>query len=246
MYGIYLALAIGLLLGTVWTLLGLFGGLGMGITLGIVAAVAAFAIIGRRFNRRIQPVVEQAQRQMQAGNVHLALQSFESLLPLADWVPMLKGQLYGQMGVLHAGLKQMDKAKEYLAAASHRLVEAKLFYAGLVFRDGEPKKATAVLARCQRTNPKHVLLHNVHAWMLAKGGDVDGAMAQLNALLKKVPENENTQGNLNRLQNGRKMQMKGFGMEWYALGFERPPQSMQQQMMNDPRRGFQKMRRRGR
>ena len=53
-------------------------------------------------------------------------------------------------------------------------------------------------------------------------------MEKIQKALKKEPSNEASKDNLLRLQNGRKLNMKQFGMSWYALKLEKPPSSMRQ------------------
>lgn len=237
MISIYLSVAIAAVVSTAWILLDLWGGIGMGIFLGIVAFLATWIVIGRRFAKQIQPVMMQAQRQAEAGNALMALNSIESLLPVAKWIPMLEGQLYAQMGVLSLGANKETQAIEYLEKATNRAAEAKLVLAAYHYRKGRWPEAKKVLDATLRFNRKHVLLHNVCAFLEHKEGNQDAAIAVLNQLLVKVPENETTESNLTRIKNGRKLSMKGFGMNWYSLGLERPPASMMQQAQ-DPRRGF--------
>lgn len=234
MKSIYLASAIGILTGIAWTFLP-FGGWGWGTFIGMVAFVATFIIVARKYGKPIMSVINQSQRQAQAGNLALAVSTVESLIPVQDWIPMLKGQIQAMLGVYKLGLKKEDEAIAHLRQASNRAAEGKLFLASALYRKGEQQEAFTILEAAQRYNKKHVLLHNVHAWMRAKQKDVEGAMLQLRSLLKKVPENETSKDNLLRLQNGNKMAMKGFGMEWYALQLERPPANFGQDV---PRKGF--------
>jgi hypothetical protein len=80
------------------------------------------------------------------------------------------------------------------------------------------------------------MLHNVHAWLLAKEERVDEAIAVLSRYTKKDLTDEPSKDNLLRLQNGKKMSMKPFGIVWYTLGFETPPPEMGQ--MQPVRKGF--------
>ncbi len=234
---IYLSLTIALAISMGWIFLDLWGGITMGVFLGIFAFVATWIVIGRRFAKRIQPVMMQAQRQAEAGNAVIALNTVQTLLPIAKWIPMLKGQLHAQMGVLSLGAGKETQAVEHLEKATHRSAEAKLCLAAFFYRKNKWNECSRVLETTRRYNKKHVLLHNVFAHLMHKQGDTDGAIAILNGLLEKVPENESTKGNVTRLKNGRKMSLKSFGMNWYSLGLERPPASMMQQSQ-DPRRGF--------
>ncbi len=237
MISIYLSLTIAMVIATAWIMLGLWGGTTFGVILGFLAFLATWIVISRRFAKRIQPVMMQAQRQAEAGNAILALNTIETLLPMSKWIPMLEGQIYAQMGVLSLGAGKETQAIEYLQKATRRSAEAKMVLASYLYRKNKWNEARRVLEATRKFNKKHVLLHNVLAHLLHKQGETDEAIRTLNALLVKVPDNKNTQSNLNRLKNGRKTSMKPFGMPWYSLGLERPPASMMQQTQ-DPRRGF--------
>ncbi len=218
---------------------------GFGILLGPVVAIATFAILSRRTAKRIEPRFEQIQRQIQGGNPKLALNSLEEMLPLAKWQILLKGQLYAQMGSLCFTVGDNAKALEYLEKASPRLADGQLFLASLHYRKGDVAKTKQILDTAIGYNKKQVILYNVYAWILNKEGDRDGAIEQLLRCLKIEKDNESTKDNLQRVQNGKKMNMKRFGMTWYGLQFEKLPASMrqgQQQMMG--RKGFRQKRRR--
>lgn len=241
MYSIYISVTLALVTGFGWTFLDLWGGLTMGIVLGFLAFLGTWIVIGRKFNKLLQPAMAKAQKLAESGQVALAINCVESLLPMCRWIPMLKGQLHAQLGVLNLGARKEDKAIEYLVKASNRAAEAKMHLAALYVRKGREAEAKSVLRLATRFSKKHVLLHNFYAFILKKGDDTQAAIQVLNTLLKKVPENETTADNLSRLKNGKKLSLKAFGMHWYSLGLERPPASMApggQMQQQQPRKGF--------
>ena len=247
MYSVLVALLIGAGAFAIWESVAvqLEWAFGFGILLGIVVAVASFAMLSRRTAKRIEPRFEQIQRQIQGGNTKLALKSLEEMLPLAKWQVLLKGQLHAQMGSLCFTIGDNAKALEYLEKASPRLSDGQLFLASLHYRKGDLAKTKQILTTAIQHSKKQVILYNVYAWILNKEGDRDGAIDQLLRCLKVEKDNEATKDNLQRVQNGKKMNMKRFGMTWYGLQFEKLPASMrqgQQQMM--ARKGFRQKRRR--
>jgi tetratricopeptide (TPR) repeat protein len=245
-YTILVALGVGVVAGAIWTLLGLWKTWAFGIVLGLVLFVTTFALLSRRNAKRIEPVFEQVQRQIQGGNVRLALRTLEELMPFARWQILLKGQLHAQMGSLCFTTGDEARALEHLQQASPRLADGQLFLASLRYRRGDVDEAKKILETAIGYNKKQVMLYHVYAWLLQKEGDRDGAIAQLLRGLKVEKSNESTKDNLERVQNGKKMNMKRFGMSWYGLQFEKLPAAMRQggqPMMG--RKGFrQKPRRR--
>ena len=137
----------------------------------------------------------------------------------------------------------MDVDNRFLRGTSPRVADGQLFLASIHYRRKDVAKAREVLEHAVRYNKKQMMIYNVYAWMLAREGDRDGAIEQLLRALKVEKDNEATKDNLHRLQNGKKMNMKRFGMAWFALQFEKLPAAMRQQQAGVGRKGFRQKRR---
>ena len=168
MYTIFVALGVGIVVGIIWTLLGLWKTWAFGIVLGLTVFVGAFALLSRRTAKRIEPRFEQIQRQIQGGNTQLALKSLEDMLPMAKWQVLLKGQLYAQLGSLCFTMGDDARALTYLEKASPRLADGQLFLASLHYRKNDSAKAKQILDTAIKYNKKQLILYNVHAWILNK------------------------------------------------------------------------------
>jgi len=227
-YTILISMAVGVVAGVIWTLLGLWKTWAFGIVLGLTVFVVCFILVSRRVGKKIQPVFEQAQKQIQAGKMQLGLKTLEDLLPMSRWQIMLKGQINAQIGCLAFSMGDEAKAFGYLSKSSARVAEARLFLASIHYRRKRFAEARETLETAIRHNKKQVLLYNVYAYLLNKEGKRDEAVAQLLRCLKVEKDNESTKDNLLRLQNNKKMNMKRFGMSWYSLQLEKLPASMRQ------------------
>jgi len=236
---------IGAIAGGVWTALGLWKGWAMGIVLFVLVSFLAFFIISRVLARKLEPRFLAAQKQIQAGATQAAVQTLEGLLPMARWQIMLKGQIYAQMGCLQYTLGEDQEARASLGKASRRSSEAQLFLAALQVRGKDVEQAKKTIEEAISFNKKQVILYNVLAWILLRDGDRQQAIEALLRCEKAEKDSDATKDNLNRLQNGKKMNMKRFGMSWYALKLENPPASMRQQPPGAPRRGFRQKRKGG-
>lgn len=227
MYSLLLCGLTALVLGFGGFLLGGYGW-GWAITISLLVFVVAWILLTRRLGHLLQPAMSRVQKQMEASMFDAAMKSLEELLPMARWVPMLRGQLLAQMGLLayHAGDK--DKAVKLLEGASMRAPDARLLLACIHYKNDDHERAFAILKLAAAVNKKHALLHNTYAWMLHKNERSDDAQAVLAAFLKKDATNAPSKDNLLRLQNRTRMTMQGFDMQWFALGLERPPQAMGQ------------------
>ncbi len=245
MYTALVSLLIGAVSGVIWTLLDLWKGWQMGIVLCVLVFMVSFFIISRVISRRIEPQFLAAQKQVQAGATRGAVQSLEALLPWARWQVLLKGQIYAQMGCLQYALGEDQAARESLTRAARRSAEAQLFLAALQVRQKEVDQAKKTLEDAIAFNKKQVLLYNTLAWIHLREGDREKATDVLLRAEKADKDSEATKDNINRVQNGKKLNMKRFGMSWYALKLENPPASMRQQPPGMPRRGFRQKRKGG-
>ncbi|MEQ1631349.1 MAG: hypothetical protein ABL997_03185 [Planctomycetota bacterium] len=235
MYSVLLSAAIGLAFG--------FGGYAFGawqliwaILFTLVLTIVSFVVLARRLSKRLQPMLMRVQQQMEARMPDAAMQSLRDLLPHGKWMPLLEGQIYAQMGMLSYQLGKRDEAIALLQKSSRRLPDGQIVLAVMQYGKGEKALALQTLQLAGMVSKKHSLLHNVRAWLLAKENRTDEAIAVLGAFTKKNLTDETSKDNLLRLQNGKKMSMKSFGLIWYALGFETPPPEMGQ--MQQARKGF--------
>jgi hypothetical protein len=226
-YSVLLAFTIALLVGAGGCMLDIWRWY-WAIPIGFVALVAAWILIARRLGARLQPAMGRVQKQLEAGHWETAMQSLEDLLPYGRWIPMLRGQLLAQMGILAWHGNKKDKALQLLEGSSVRVPEARLLLACILWKNGDAARAFAVLQVASAVNKKHALLHNTWAWMLHKSERSDEAQAMLAAFCKRDPGNEPSKDNLLRLQNRTRMSMQAFDVQWYSLGLEQPPQTMGQ------------------
>lgn len=211
-----------------------------GAFLGLFLGLVTLIIISRRVMKQIEPQFKIAQAHAEKRQFPSAIKILEEMLPLAKWQVMLKGQLHSQMGVFYYAQKNEEKALENLSKGSSRSPDAQLILASIYFRKKEMEKVKNVFEITIKMNKKQVLLYNAWAFMLSQAGDADAAMKVLQQCLKVNKANDTTQDNLTRLQNGKKMNMKNFGMNWYSLQLEKAPMSMMQgQFAGRP--GFRQM-----
>ncbi|MHA7837221.1 MAG: hypothetical protein ACX98W_07155 [bacterium] len=238
MYTILISVLIGATTGGVWTALGLWKTWQMGIVLTVLVSLVSFVLISRAFARRIEPRFLAVQKQIQAGQTQLAIAQLEELMALGRWQVLLEGQIHAQIGLLAYSTGDQERAEEHLAKSSLRAPEARLAFAALEYRRGRTKEALEILDLAIRANKKNLLLYHVQAWMLAKEGDRDGAIDKLLRCQKVEPSNESTQDNLTRLRNGKKLNMKRFGMAWFGLQLEKPPAQLRAAQGMAARKGF--------
>jgi tetratricopeptide (TPR) repeat protein len=235
MYSVAIAVAIGLLFGLGGWLLAWWSLFWVFVFTPIVMVVA-WVVLVRLIGKRVMPMNIVVQRQMEAGHVDAAMQSLRDMLRFANWMPLLRGQVMAQLGILNFHLGKHDEAEKLLLQSTRRAPEGQVILAVLHYRAGQKDRAFQTLQLAGVVNRGNSYLHNVRAWLLHKDGRVDEAIAALGSYLKKQAIDEQAKENLLRLQNGKKPTMKSFGMPWYVLGFEQPPPEMGQ--LRTHRKGF--------
>lgn len=235
MYSIILCAAVALAISLIVSLPVGFGWVG-GTFLFTAVFVGLWIFLTRRFARLLQPKMEAVRKQAEQGQIAAARESLAALLPMGRWVPLLQGQIHSQLGMLalHAG--EESKAIEHLNKSSRRVAEGQLMLASMHYRKQRKEEALKVMASAAPFQRKHSLFQNVYAHLLEKEGRLDEAIARLNTVVKKVPDDRISKDNLLRLQNRQRMDLRVFGNEWFALGFERPPTSMGE--LRTVRKGF--------
>lgn len=227
MYSVLLTCASALLLGFSGTFLDWWGW-GWAILFSLILAVVIWMIVARQIGAKLQPAMSRLHAQMEARHFDVAMQSLEDLLPMGKWMPMLRGQLLANMGMVAWISGKKERALELLEKASLRAPDARLLLGCILYKNGDTARALSVLQVAGMVNKKHTLLHNTWAWILHKSERSDEAQKVLAEFCRKNPNDEATKDNLLRLQNRSRMTMQGFGNHWYILGLEQPPQQMGQ------------------
>jgi tetratricopeptide (TPR) repeat protein len=238
MYTILISILIGAASGALWTVLELWKTWQMGIVLTILVSLASFVVISRIFAKRIEPRFLAVQKQIQAGQTQLAISQLEELMSLSRWQVLLEGQIHAQIGLLAYAGGDQERASRHLEKSSLRAPEARLALAALEYRRGREESAHQILDMAIRANKKQLMLYHVYAWMLAKEGDREAAINKLLECQKIEPSNESTEDNLSRLRNGKKLNMKRFGMGWFGLQLEPPPAQFRGAQGMAARKGF--------
>jgi tetratricopeptide (TPR) repeat protein len=234
-YSLLLSVSLALLVAAGGTLLDIWPW-GWGIVFFVLAFVVAQILVGLRVRGKLMPAMAAFQKQVEAGKPDMAMQSLRDMMPLANWVPMLKANLLSSMGAIQLQLGKTQEAVALLQQAPKGAAEARLLLGCIQYRDGDKSGAVSTLRAAAHKRRKHSLLHNTLAWMLHKDGRDDEAIAVLAALTRRDKKELHGKDNLLRLQNKTRMSMQGFGNQWFALGLERPPQSYGQ--VQQVRKGF--------
>ncbi len=151
--------------------------------------------------------------------------------------------LFTRWAMLEAG--SPSDAIPYLEKSRVKGVTAKLMSAmwpawamlAVCYYKGEKsvEQATAVLEGAVKVSAKEGLLWSLYGWILMQEGQTDAAIDVMARGKAAQPDDARLGENLSLLQNGKKMQMRAYGEQWYQFGLERPRAAMQQARHAQPK-----------
>lgn len=164
----------------------------------------------------------------------------------ARWAPFLGSQIDGQIGAILFMKKDFEKARPYLEAAFVRSWDAKMMLAVLQSGALDPKKVKKkeltlgpvdeLMEKTVRFAEKQGLVWSTWAWLHWTNGDAKKAIEILSRGKEKLGESDaHLAQNLLALQNDKKLKMKGYGDQWYALHLEEHPALFEQRRMQNVR-----------
>lgn len=209
---------------------GLYGGWGGAIFFGLAAGLIAYFAMGRKISRRVEGALAPVDRHVRGGRLDRAIAELEGQRRLAWWQIGLSRMIDGQIGVLtYAQKGEADKARPYLERAPARMWHAKAMLGAIYFKKRKEAEMREVFEKALKKNKKVGMLYASYAWCENKRGNKERAIAILTRGAEKIPSDEKLKRNLLALQNKKKMQMRAYGADWWALRLESPPRSAAQQ-----------------
>jgi tetratricopeptide (TPR) repeat protein len=229
-------LIFGLLLGGVsWSAL-LYG-----IVPGLIALVVAYFLLARRTYNQVQQYFQKAQQPLQNRDVESAIKIIKEAYSLAEWQFLVEAQIDAQIGTILYSAQKFDRAEDYLQDAfdNSTVVNAILSQnwrapamLGVIhYRNKNFDEMREVFEDAVATNEDKPLLWNLYAYCLWKSRNRSDAIDVLNRAVDEV-DDQKTQDNLNALKNNSKMNMSGWGNQWYQFHLDRPsPQQRRGQQM---------------
>lgn len=210
----------------------------------LVAGAAAYLLLVRKVNAKLQGDIAGIQALLMAKNVEGALSTLQGIKQrYSRWVFLLGSQIDGQIGAIYYMKKDFDAARPYLERAFVRNWDAKLMLACLLSGQVLDKKAggkkgdlaavDTLLERVVKYTPKQGLLWSTWAWLHWNADDSKRALEILARGKQTLGESDpHLSANLLALQNDKKLKMKGYGDTWYAFHLEQHPMVMQAQRGN--------------
>jgi tetratricopeptide (TPR) repeat protein len=208
---------------------GHYGGWLGALVFGLAAGAIAYLVIGRRVARTLERITAPIERHLRAGRIERAIAELNRARALSVWQLGLRRAIDGQVGLLiYAHQGDTKRAKPFLERAPRRLWQAQAMLAAIHFRARRYDEMRAVFERALRRNRKVGLLYAAYAYCEHARGRSAAALDILARGRDRVPRDEVLRRNHLALQNNKRLQLRGYGTDWYALRLEAPPREATQ------------------
>ncbi len=201
------------------------------LLIGLVVFTVAFFFLSRYVGNKIMAVFEQAGKDLQAQRFEKAIREMKEALNFGPWQLYVADQINSQIGMAYYIRRDFSNAFPYLEKAFFKNWVAMGMLAISYMKRQKREKMERTFEKAVQWNAKESLLWNLYAYCLAEEcGDRSKGIAVLEKGLKKLPGDAHITENLEHLQAGRKMKMRGFGDPWYQFHLESLGQLQKHQM----------------
>jgi tetratricopeptide (TPR) repeat protein len=197
------------------------------IVWGLASAIASFVVLGRRAAKRIEPLMAEAQKHVQAARLEKAVETLRRGFEAARWHPLLGGQLHAQIGILLYVAGQTEEALPHLSRASRFVWVSSAMLGCYWFRKKDEAKMKAAFEKAVRSGKKDSLAWTVYAYCLRESGQKDASLAVLErgAKAMKKPDHRLSQ-NLERTREGKPLKTAPYGEQWIQFRLDKNPPPM--------------------
>jgi len=230
MYNLLIALAVGLVVGVLVTLLGFSWW--AGLIPGLIAFLGAYILLARRIATRVGALTTAAQKELsvQASNkreqqtrIDRAIKILEEGLQYQKWQFLIASEIHAQIGMIKYMVRDLDGAATHLEKASARNYMAKAMQGALYFQKKDTAKMKSSFEAAVSSGKKEGIVWAVYAWCLLQLKDKDEAQKVLARGVETNPSDEKLKNALTSLQNDKRLKMKAWEPMWWQFGLEAPP-----------------------
>ena len=201
-------------------------GWGSGLIWGLAAGPLVAILLMRRARKPVEAARVEIEKHLSARRFERAIERLDGMRPLARWQPLLASQIDEQIGAIrYAALDDPAGARPHLERARWKGVESWAMLGAGLHRRGQPEEMGKVFERATRRHPKEALLWATYAWCRLSKGSRAEALDILGRGRKRLPDDERLRRMQLAVQNGKRVHMKVFGNDWYALRLERMPEA---------------------
>jgi tetratricopeptide (TPR) repeat protein len=192
----------------------------LSLVISLLLFMGVFYLISRIVMKKVMAIMEYATKDLQAQRVEKGIRELQRALPYGKWQIYVTGQVNSQIGMVYYMKRDFTAAFPYLEKSFFKNWVAMGMLAISYMKRHKKDKMKETFDKAIQGSPKEALIWNLYAYCLCEINEPGKAKETLEKGLKKVSGDEKTRQNLELLQEGKKMKMKGFGEMWLQFHLE--------------------------
>lgn len=190
------------------------------LMIALVVFSAIFYLFSRIIMKKVMAAIETAGKDIQGQRFEKAIRELKDALQYGKWQIYVEGQLHSQIGMIYYMKRDFTNAFPYLEKSFFKNWAAMAMLAISYMKRQKKEKMISTFEKAVQWNSKESLLWSLYAYCLNETGEVTKAKEVLTKGLKKLPGDTHIQENLEQLNQGKKMKMRGYGDLWYQFHLE--------------------------
>jgi tetratricopeptide (TPR) repeat protein len=202
----------------------------LSLIISLILFMGLFYLISRVVMKKVMDIMESATKDLQAQRVEKGIRELQSALQYGKWQIYVTGQVNSQIGMVYYMKRDFTAAFPYLEKSFFKNWVAMGMLAISYMKRNKKDKMKETFEKAVTGSPKEALIWNLYAYCLCEINEPGKAKETLEKGLKKLSGDEKTRQNLELLQEGKKMKMKGFGEMWLQFHLESIGTIQKQQM----------------
>lgn len=191
------------------------------VAVAVVGFFLPFILIVRVVMKKVEALMMGAQQDVMANRTEKAISSLKEGLKYGAWQFYIKDQIHSQIGSILYMKRDFNEALPYLEKGFMRNWVSMGMLAISYMKKNKNSKMVSTFDKAISGSAKEPMIYALYAYCLEKTGERQKAIAILEKGLKKTGQDERLQENIELLQAGKKMKMKGFGDMWYQFHLEK-------------------------
>lgn len=194
----------------------------MWITMAVSAVVFAlvFILLTRIIMKKVGALMDIAQKDMLANRSDKAIKELQDGLKYGPWQIYVKQQINSQIGTIYYLKRDFKEAVPFLEKGFVRNWVSTSMLAISYMKKNKTSKMVETFGKAVSGNRKEPMVYAVYAFCMDRIGERNKAIEVLKKGIAKTSD-ERLQENMNLLEAGKKMKMKGFGDMWYQFHLEK-------------------------
>lgn len=186
-----------------------------------VVFIGVFFLITRIVMKKVGELMQTAQRDVMANRTEKAIKELQGGLKYGAWQLYVKQQIYSQIGTIYYIKREFNEAVPFLEKGFVRNWVSMSMLAIAYMKKNKTSKMIDTFDKAVAGNRKEPMVYALYAFCLDRVGERSKALEALRKGLSKTGNDERLQENLELLEAGKKMKMKGFGDMWYQFHLEK-------------------------